>query len=567
MPSEVAGFLETSPPLYAMAHRADGAVKGVVVIVAPFAEEKKAAQRALVAASRAFAGAGFEVLRFDLRGTGDSGGEFSQADIASWLNDVRDAIASAREMSGALPLTLLGLRFGAALAWLAACDESLKVDNLVLWEPVTSGATYVRQNRQRAQIRAQMTSGQSAAPAGSSEEYPAFDFDGFAINSKLHREMAQLDLPALSPKIKRLLILQISGSARLKKPFEDLKTHAQNIGIETEIESVAVEAFWSSIGLIETDLVRNRTLQWLEKYSSETADEKRDCAMAQRAEIIPDIYAEILGWKSGNENIYGVLYTPKNQKPERAVFLLHGWSGYRVGPGQLLSETARALAKNGYAAYSFDFRGRGESQLDVAQASLNSMILDATRAVPVLREKLGVENVTMLGLCSGGEVALGAALSHSRIDSLALWSAPVFSGAFTISRQARRSRSALQKYAQKILKADSWAKLFSGQLNWKMIVRAVTGGRSNEDAAVTDKAPDTQSQMKAFEAFSGKLFFIYGGNDPETPPSREFYREFTERAKMPAEFHEIAGANHNYYSVEWKREVIHLTLAWLKKLD
>src|SRR5262245_59586721 len=99
MPIELAGFLDTSPPLYAMAHRCDSTPKGVVVAIGPFAEEKKAAQRALVAASRAFAEAGYDVLRFDLRGTGDSGDTFVHADIASWLNDVRDAVTTAREMS------------------------------------------------------------------------------------------------------------------------------------------------------------------------------------------------------------------------------------------------------------------------------------------------------------------------------------------------------------------------------------------------------------------------------------------------------------------------------------
>jgi hypothetical protein len=36
---------------------------------------------------------------------------------------------------------------------------------------------------------------------------------------------------------------------------------------------------------------------------------------------------------------------------------------------------------------------------------------------------------------------------------------------------------------------------------------------------------------------------------------------------MPAEFHEIAGANHNFYSLEWKREVPEKTVAWLKELE
>lgn len=173
--------------------------------------------------------------------------------------------------------------------------------------------------------------------------------------------------------------------------------------------------------------------------------------------------------------------------------------------------------------------------------------------------------MTLLGLCSGAEVALGASLSDARIDTLALWSAPVFSGAFTTSRQLRRSRDSARKYAQKLLYPDTWAKLLTGRLNFKMIARALGGGRSNEDAAVKDKAPDTEGQMKEFEAFGGRLLFIYGGNDPETAPSRDFYRAFVERTAMSHQFHEVAGANHNYYSMAWKQELIETTLHWLRK--
>lgn len=566
MPQEIAGFLETSPPLkaplYVMAHRAENP-KGIVVIAGPFAEEKKAAQRALVAASRTFAEAGYEVLRFDYRGTGDSGGTFAESDIEDWLNDLRAAIETARQMSDA-PITLLGLRFGASLAWQIAAE--VEVENLVLWEPITNGSSYARQNRQRSQIRAQMTHGSEAKTAQTTEG--GFDFDGFFINEKLQSEMSALDLHlAPLPKAKRLLLLQISGSPRIKKPFDDLANRARAGGLATDVENVTVEAFWSSIGLIDTSEVREKTLQWLEKSAPTSTFAKRELSLAKTAQITPEIKAETFGFQSGNEQINGVLYLPLDKEISRCVLLLHGWSGYRIGPGQLLSETARELAKNGFAAYSFDFRGRGESELDVSQASLNSMIRDATRAVGVLREQFGWEKFTLLGLCSGGEVAIGASLSHTRIDSLALWSAPVFSGAFDFARQARRSKNALQKYARKIFLPETWAKFFSGGLNWKMIMRALSGGRSNEDAGVQDKAPDTQSQMKAFEAFGGKLLFIYGGNDPETGPSREFYQEFVTRTKMSHAFHEIEGANHNFYSLEWKHQLIETTINWLKTLD
>ncbi|MDQ3815552.1 MAG: hypothetical protein M3347_16675, partial [Armatimonadota bacterium] len=69
IPIEHAGFIDdVAPPLYVMAHRAENA-RGVVVLVPPFAEEKKAAQRALVETARDLADAGFDVLRFDFRGT------------------------------------------------------------------------------------------------------------------------------------------------------------------------------------------------------------------------------------------------------------------------------------------------------------------------------------------------------------------------------------------------------------------------------------------------------------------------------------------------------------------
>lgn len=606
MALETAGYIG-EPPLYTMLHRAEGEARGVVVIASPFAEEKKAAQRALVEMARDLAAAGQHVLRFDFRGTGDSAGEFAEADVQAWLQDLHTALAYARQVSADLPLSLLGLRFGATLAYLAAPDAPVEVANLALWEPIVSGSTYMRQNRQRSQIRKEITDSAGGGEAsasdrsdaastanGAPEPYPAFDFDGFLISSKLHREMVESDLLTTPvPACRRLLILQISGSSRIKKPLEDLKARAVAAGIETELDNIAVEAFWSAIGLVDTQPVRERTTTWLvgdtppsptpvpalshaagEGGGSDTTDTvagrallSQSCRTGKREgggkAATGDVLAEPLTFMSGDQRVHGVLYRP-DAPVERAVLLLHGWSGYRIGPGHLLTEAARALAEAGHAAYSFDFRGRGESEWEVGQASLNSMIRDATRAVPVVLERTGAARVTLLGLCSGSEVALGASLSDERIDTLALWSAPIFSGAFTAARQARRSQANARKYVQKLFYGETWAKLFSGRLNYRMIARALGGGRSNEDSAVQDKAPDTAAQMKAFEAFRGRLFFIYASNDPETVPSRDFYREFVERTAMPHRFYEVAGANHNYYSMVWKREIIEQTIGWLE---
>ena len=201
--------------------------------------------------------------------------------------------------------------------------------------------------------------------------------------------MAEADLlTAPLPACRRSLIVQISGSSRIKKPLEDLTARMASGAIETELDNVAVEPFWSAIGLVDTAPVRERTLSWLGLGPAQAAV----AAIDERAtEAVPlcdgsGVVAEPLTFMSGDQRVHGVLYRP--QAPvERAVLLLHGWSGYRIGPGHLLTEAARALARAGCAAYSFDFRGRGESEWSVTDASLNSMIRDASRAVPIVLER------------------------------------------------------------------------------------------------------------------------------------------------------------------------------------
>jgi pimeloyl-ACP methyl ester carboxylesterase len=528
--------------------------------VPPFAEEKKAAARALVEAARGLAACGWLAVTFDLRGTGDSDLEHGAVSLETWLADLQ-AVLAAHAVAGR-PTALIGLRLGAALAWLAA--GAAEVDQLVLWEPITSGSAYMRQNRQRSAIRRELTAGSGPAASGP-EGLAAFDFDGFEIGAALHAGLAGIDLKTVPPpRARRVQILQVSGSARLKAPLVELQEQAAAAGLEASLDNVAVEAFWSAIGLVDTAAVRDATIAWLQPGEPAESPELAPMALLAPSAAIAGLTAEALSFDSGEQRCHGVLYRPAGEV-ERAVLLLHGWSGYRVGPGQLLTKAARALAAAGYAAYSFDFRGRGESQWEVGQASLNSMIRDAARAVPVVCQRCGASRVTLLGLCSGGEVAIGASLSEPAIDSLALWSAPIFSGNFDFARRARRGRKMIAEYWRKLGRRETWAKLLGGRLNLRLIARAVGGGRSAEDAGVADKAPDTATQMKAFEAFKGPLLLLYGGNDPETPPSREFYREFVERVGLPHRFGEVAGANHNFYSLAWQQELLAATLNWLRE--
>ena len=86
------------------------------------------------------AAAGFDCLRFDYTGWGDSEGGFEDGSVEQWLRDIAFAEAVLRERGGCSSISLCGFGFGGLLAAVhaATCDTKA----LVLWEPVLDGQSY-----------------------------------------------------------------------------------------------------------------------------------------------------------------------------------------------------------------------------------------------------------------------------------------------------------------------------------------------------------------------------------------------------------------------------------------
>ena len=116
---------------------------GGVVVCAPLWREGIRAHRVLRQLAARLSKGGHAVLRFDYSGAGDSAGESEHGDVGVWLEDVAAAIDEVRRRRTVTRLTLLGLRFGATLAALAAARRD-DIDRLVLWEPVFNGAEYLQ---------------------------------------------------------------------------------------------------------------------------------------------------------------------------------------------------------------------------------------------------------------------------------------------------------------------------------------------------------------------------------------------------------------------------------------
>jgi hypothetical protein len=275
-------------------------------------------------------------------------------------------------------------------------------------------------------------------------------------------------------------------------------------------------------------------------------------------------HEEFLTISRDDRNLYGILTLPVGP-PRGGVVIVHGWSGCRMGPHRILVETARRLAGEGFAALRFDLSGRGESEGDPFATDLDVMFEDACAATDALAEALpsGIP-LGLLGMCSGGNVCLGALTMRPGVRAAVCWSTYPFQSQRQRRQDVKRTGHFAVEYAKKIFRAKTWKKLLRGRIRWRMILDVLFGHFRKEDE--TGRNPQESRRdaeiVDRLGEYPGRLFFLFGGGDPEAVDARKIFQEFFSEHGVRAEFDEIPGANHNFYSLEWKEAAIERTATW-----
>ena len=230
-----------------------------------------------------------------------------------------------------------------------------------------------------------------------------------------------------------------------------------------------------------------------------------------------------VNFESSGKKLYGIISEPENaSSDDTAVVFLHGWATYRIGPHRFFVELAREMAGKGYLSLRFDFRGRGESEGDCTVTGLSDMIDDAEAAVRWLKSEYNCSKIVLAGLCSGGEVAVGAAAElPDCIDSLVLLSAPLLGRRNTVKDDMRKTADSARKYRHKLFMPETWKKFVHGNIHFKGVLNALFGhfGRQNRITA----SRETVLIGKFRENYRNGVLFIYGGSDPEAPASEKAY--------------------------------------------
>ena len=103
------------------------------------------------------------------------------------------------------------------------------------------------------------------------------------------------------------------------------------------------------------------------------------------------------------------------------VILLNSGILHHVGVNRLHVQIARRLAALGYGSLRFDFSGLGDSDARRDELSFEeSAPLETRDAIDYLARTQGTQEVVLVGLCSGADVAHLTALADDRVVALGL---------------------------------------------------------------------------------------------------------------------------------------------------
>jgi dienelactone hydrolase len=290
---------------------------------------------------------------------------------------------------------------------------------------------------------------------------------------------------------------------------------------------------------------------------------------------------ELAAFKGGaGHDLVGILTLPAPASPLRepgtgnqepgttlpAVAVVHGWGTYRTGPHRMLVELCRELARRGCPALRFDLSGRGDSGGEYWETDLDVMIADTRAAAAWLAARCPGRPLAAAGLCSGANVALGAAAAagEPRLVAVAALSALPFQKQRRAGQAAARAGGTLAELARKALRGETWRRLWRGEASPLGALRRLLlgeGGRSARAGAPGGPARNLKDSRRDIQAeladFRGRLLFVHGAADAEGLSGwREVFAPFLEAHAVDHRHALIAGADHDYHSLETKRQAI-----------
>ncbi|CAA9889313.1 Hydrolase, exosortase system type 1 associated [Candidatus Methylobacter favarea] len=243
--------------------------KKAILHIPAFAEEMNKSRRMIAMQAREFAKSGYAVLIFDLFGTGDSEGKFSDATWEIWKNDVHTVCQWLIEQ-GILNISLWSLRSGILLAMDFLEDAKIKFDRMLCWQPVLNGEIFIMQFL-RLRVAAALMD-KSAHPEKASDlkqqllDGKVVEVAGYTLHPDLINPLMKLFSDNIHfSKIDNINVFELISSCEkgispgINKLIESLQQRAHLVSVHVVVGS----SFWSTQEIAEVPELITQTVNSL----------------------------------------------------------------------------------------------------------------------------------------------------------------------------------------------------------------------------------------------------------------------------------------------------------------
>jgi alpha-beta hydrolase superfamily lysophospholipase len=436
---------------------------------------------------------GFDTLRLDYDGTGNSAGTPEDPDrVEAWLGSIACAIAEARRVSGSNLVALVGLRAGALLAIRAAAAAG-GVDRLVLWNPFPSGRAYVRELKALARL-----SGHDGADAEADE--PSINAEGHLVTADTIATLSGWTLDDVTTRPAPDILLVDRDDRPADSTVDDRLTMLGSCVTHIRCAGTAemlLPPHLSKIPGNTLDEIDTWFGDWRTPPASLSPRPEIDLGDGGTVALHDNLQERAVRFGPGGR-LFGMLVCPRDGvSPTSAIVLLNTGAGHNVGPHRLYVPLAREWAARGHLVLRFDLSGIGDSAAS-PDGTANiaypyHMLDDAREAIALVRRHAPERPVRVAGLCSGGWLAFLAARLDPPVDAIAAINAPLYlrDG----NRQWVSEGRAFERYQQSMRDPSKWVKALRGGASYAAFTRVAASALARRVAvrvsgALGDALPD-----------------------------------------------------------------------------
>ena len=415
------------------------------------------------------AAVGFDVVRLDYDGTGNSSGDYHDPDrVGAWLRSIAVATDEARRLAASNHVALVGFRAGAILA-LHAAGGTGDVERLVLWNPFASGHAYVRELK---------------ALAGLSRQDHAFEeTDACRVNVAGHvmtnETIDALDgwtLDAVRNRPARDVLI-VDRDDRPAPPLID--SHLERLG--ARVARIRPGGTSAMLALPHVARVPQEVVQaiagWFDRWQLSNCPTTAPARLT-RGDIAPAGigYSECAVRFGPDDRLFGIADSPAGNTPiAQAIILLNTGVEYHVGPHRMYVPLARQWAADGHLVLRFDLGGVGDSR-PPGEAAANMaypehMLDDLGHAIAWVRHVAPRSRVAVAGLCSGGWLAFRAARDGLAVDAVVSVNPPLYLRDGAAGTQWLSQEHEFERYHHAMREGSKWLKVLRGQASYRSFMR------------------------------------------------------------------------------------------------